>query len=142
MESPELAAAIERHHQAADAFMRGDPGPLVALYSRRDDVTIANPFGPAAVGREAVATMERAARNYRDGGAVSFERVSGYATDELAYTVEVERLRAKVGGADTVAELALRVTAVFRKEDGEWRLVHRHADPITAPRPPDSVLPC
>jgi ketosteroid isomerase-like protein len=36
--------------------------------------------------------------------------------------------------------VSVRVTSVFRREDGEWKLLHRHADPITAPRPPESVI--
>ena len=82
--------------------MKGDAGPAKALFSRRDDVTLANPFGPAARGWSQVEpTLERAAAHYRDGEATGFERISEYATAELAYIVEVEQLHAKVGGADT-----------------------------------------
>jgi ketosteroid isomerase-like protein len=49
-------------------------------------------------------------------------------------------LVARVGGAEEIAAVAVRVTTVFRREDGVWKVVHRHADPITAPRPPESVL--
>lgn len=141
MVAPDLAQVIEQYHQTLDTFVKGDPEPLKALYSRRDDVTIANPFGPAACGWDrAAATMERAALNYREGGVVGFERVSAYATADLAYTVEVERFRAKVDGATDMTPLALRVTTIFRREDHVWRVVHRHADPITAPRPPESIL--
>ena len=85
--------------------------------------------------------MEHAASFYREGEATGFERISEYATTDLAYIVEVESLRAKVAGADEMASISLRVTKIFRREDGEWRIVHRHADPITTARPPDSVLP-
>jgi ketosteroid isomerase-like protein len=54
--------------------------------------------------------------------------------------VEVERFRAKVGGSDDLATIGLRVTSIFRPEDGTWKLVHRHADPITTPQPAESVL--
>jgi hypothetical protein len=33
------------------------------------------------------------------------------------------------------------VTTIFRREDGAWRIVHRHADPITSPRTPESIVP-
>ena len=141
MATSDLAQAIEHQHQALDAIVKGDAEPLKALYSRRDDVTLANPFGPPVRGwSQAAATMERAAANYRDGGATGFERVSDYATAELAYTVEIERYRAKVGGATDLAPVALRVTTIFRREDNGWRIVHRHADPITSPRSPESVV--
>ena len=84
--------------------------------------------------------MKRAALNYRDGEATAFERVSAYATPELAYILEVEQFRSKVGAGDETAEFALRVTTVSRREDDGWRIVHRHADPITSPQPPESVL--
>ena len=49
-----LDELLDRYHRAADAFSRGDPGPVKELYSEADDVTLANPFGPARRGREAV----------------------------------------------------------------------------------------
>jgi hypothetical protein len=69
-----------------------------------------------------------------------FERISGYATAELAYIIEIERTRAKVGGAGELATVALRGTTIFRREDDGWRIVHRHADPITTPRARASVV--
>ncbi|APG87429.1 hypothetical protein SAMCCGM7_pC0226 (plasmid) [Sinorhizobium americanum CCGM7] len=107
---------------------------------RRDDVIIANPFGPPAKGWEAAAaTMERAATNYRDGEATGFERISEYATADLGYIIEIERFRSKVGGGDELVPIALRVTTKFRREKGAWRMVLRHADPITSARAPASI---
>lgn len=111
------------------------------LYSRRKDVSLANPFEPVAVGWEQVEeTMERAAANYRDGRATGFETVAKYVTANLAYLVEVERFEAKVGGGEELASGALRVTSVLRPEGGAWKIVHRHADPITTPRAAESVI--
>jgi ketosteroid isomerase-like protein len=84
--------------------------------------------------------MERAAALYREGNVVGFERVSIHSTSDLACLVEVERYMTKVGGSTDLVPIALRVTSVLRREDGGWRIVHRHADPITAPRPPESVI--
>ena len=83
--------------------------------------------------------MERAASQLREGEPTRFERISDYATADLAYILEIERGRMKVGVADEMAPVSLRVTTIFRREDGEWRIVHRHADPITSPRPPESI---
>jgi len=49
----DLDGVIEQYHEAADQFSRGDPEPIKALYSHRDDVTLANPFGPAVRGVDA-----------------------------------------------------------------------------------------
>ena len=133
---------VEQYHSSLDAFMRGDAEPAKKLFSRQDDVTLGNPFGPFVRGWVAVAdAMERAASNYRDGDATSFESVTKRLTPDLAYLVEVERLRSKVGKRDDVADLALRVTSIFRPEDGVWKIIHRHADPIATAQPAESVLP-
>ena len=71
---------------------------------------------------------------------VGFERISQYATADLAYIVEFERTRAKIGGTDDMVSFSLRVTTIFRREDDGWKVVHRHADPITTPRPIESAL--
>jgi ketosteroid isomerase-like protein len=132
---------LEEYHRAGVAITNGDPEVYKRLYSRRDDVTLANPFGPPARGWSHVsARLDGAAANYRDGQAVGFENISTVVTGELAYTVEIESYRARVGGAAEIVPVAVRVTTVFRREDGAWRVVHRHADPITTPRPPDSVI--
>ena len=141
MERSALDDFVDQYHRALDEFFRGDPEPAKKLYSHREDASLANPFGPVAIGWEQVAeTMERAAGNYRDGGASGFETLARYATPDLAYLVEVERFEAKVGGEEKLASGALRVTSVLRREDGAWKIVHRHADPITAPRAAESVI--
>jgi ketosteroid isomerase-like protein len=133
--------AVQQSHVAVDEFTRGDHKPLEHLYSRRDDVTLGNPFGPFVRGfDEVVATMERAASYYRDGRAVGFDLIAKEATPDLGFVVEVEHLSSKMGGSDEETPVSLRVTSIFRNEEGEWKLLHRHADPITSPRSPDSVI--
>ena len=141
MKTSDVDRAIEQHHRACEEIVKGNPEPLKALYSHRDDVSLANPFGPPVSGwKQAAETMERAATNYRDGEATGFDQVMKYETPELACTVEVERYRAKVGGGNEVVPVVLRVTTIFRPEDGAWKIMHRHADPITSARPPESVV--
>jgi ketosteroid isomerase-like protein len=137
----DLAQVIEHYHRALNAFVKGDPEPNKRLWSRGDDVTLANPLGPPARGWDRVEeTLERAASLLRDGEPNTFERISEYATADLAYIVEIERNRSKIGGADERASISLRVTTIFRREEDGWRIVHRHADPITTPRPIESVV--
>lgn len=133
---------IERYHAALDVFMTGNSQPAVTFFSRRDDITLANPFVPVALGPIPVKlAAERAAKNYAGGRAIGFETIVKYVTADLAFIVEVERYEAKVGGSDNLTPFALRVTSIFRHEAGGWKLLHRHADPITTVRPPESVLP-
>jgi ketosteroid isomerase-like protein len=139
--APEHQLPLEEYHRAGREITNGNPEVYKRLYSRLDDVTLANPFGPPVRGWSRVsATLDRAAENYRDGEIVGFENVSTGIGSDLAYTVELESYLARVGGAEEIAAVALRVTTIFRREEGTWKVVHRHADPITAPRPPESVI--
>ena len=137
----QLETAIDEYHAAAAEFVRGEPERYKAVYSHREDVSNANPFRPVANGwAEVEETLDRAASLWRDGEVVGFERLATLATDELAYILEFERFRAKIGGREEVAEIALRVTSVLRVEEDGWKVVHRHADAITTPQPPESVI--
>jgi len=141
MSTFDLDEVIEHYHRAAAEFVKGNPEPYKMVFSHREDVSLANPFGPVVRGWEQVAaTMERAATLYRDGEIVGFENIAKYVTADLAYMVEVERIKAKLGGREDVAAVALRTTSVLRPEDGTWKVVHRHADPITTARPVESVI--
>jgi ketosteroid isomerase-like protein len=141
MPGPDLEPVVEQYHRALEAFVRGDPEIQKTLFSTRDDVSLANPLGPPARGRSAVEqTMDRAASQLREGEPITFERISGYTGTDLAYIVEIERARAKVAGSDDVSAIPLRVTTIFRVEDGQWKVLHRHADPITSPRPIESII--
>ncbi len=137
----DLAQAIEQYHRALQAYVAGDVEPVMQLFSRRDDVTLANPLGPPVRGWNQVEEAgRRAAAQVREGEANHFERISEFATADLGYIVEIHRGRAKLGGLAERAPFALRITTIFRREDGEWRIAHRHADPITTPRPITSVV--
>jgi ketosteroid isomerase-like protein len=132
---------IEQFHLASDEFLKGNPEPVNKLWSRREDVTLANPFGPPVRGWDEVAKVtEHAASQVRDGQLVSFEIVAKHVTAELAYVVEIEWPKAKIGGSEDITPFALRVTMIFRPEEGTWKIVHRHADPITTPQAVESVI--
>jgi ketosteroid isomerase-like protein len=135
------ALPLDEYHRAGVQIINGNPDVYKALWSRRDDVTLANPFGPPARGWDQVSsTLDRAAANYSGGETVGFQNVSTVVGGDLAYVVEIESYRARVAGAEELAPVSVRVTTVFRREDGTWKVVHRHADPITTPRPAESVL--
>jgi ketosteroid isomerase-like protein len=132
---------IERYDLALGEFVRGNPEPVKELFSHRDDVTLANPVFPVGHGWEEVAErLERAAATLSDGERPAFEIVEKYVTPELAYIVRIERQQVKIGGSEELAPIALRVTMIFRPEDGTWKVVHRHADPITTSRPAESMI--
>ena len=127
---------LQQYRAALDAFSRGDSAPVKKVFSHRDDVTLANPFGPAVRGwAPAVEALDFASSRFRDGEVRKCELIAEYVTSDLATILEIEHWRAKVSGRDEVSDFTLRVTSTFRMEDGEWRLVHRHADPIVTAHP-------
>src|SRR5215217_1984881 len=88
---------IEQYHLALGELLKGNPELVKQLYSQREDVTLANPYGAPVRGWEQVAhAIEQAASLRRDGEVVAVETISKYVTPELAYVVEIERLKAKV----------------------------------------------
>jgi ketosteroid isomerase-like protein len=68
------------------------------------------------------------------------EYVSTVVSGDLACTVSIERSTVRLADAPAPAPMALRVTHVFRREDGRWTLLHRHADPLVETTAPPSVL--
>jgi ketosteroid isomerase-like protein len=133
-------ATVESYRRALGTFVKGDPGQVLELFSHRDDVTLANPLGPPRLGRSEVEkTSIEVASHFRDGS-VRCEQVSRYATPELGYVVQIERYELRLTDHEETSPSTLRATMIFRREEGTWRVVHRHADTITAPQPIHTVL--
>lgn len=141
MVTPTLESAIAASHDALAKIIKGDPSGYLALYAEKGDITLGNPFGPFGRGRQEVAgRLSGAASNYRDGEIIGFDLIARYQTPDFACVVEVESFKARVGGISERVTVSLRATSVFRLAHGQWELVHRHADPITSPRPAASVV--
>jgi ketosteroid isomerase-like protein len=137
----DLDRVLERFKRAGNEFVKGNSKPVQEMFSHKEDVSLANPFGPPVRGWEQVAAaQERGASVFRDGEIYDFETVAKYVTDELASILWIERTNAKVGGAQEITPCDLRVTMTLRPEEGTWKVVHRHADPITSARPAESVI--
>ena len=132
----ELEEVIQETYRAMNSIANGDPEPTKALYSDADDVTLANPWGRAVSGRAAVEEMlDFVGTRFRDGEFDGAERLGAYIDTDIATILENERWRAKVAGGDELSPFELRVTSTYRREGDTWKLVSRHADPISAPRP-------
>jgi uncharacterized protein (TIGR02246 family) len=133
---------IEQYYRAQREFLQGNPEPVKDLFSHTEDVTLANSYGPPVRGSDEVAkAMEHAASLRSDGTFLGWQIIAKYVTAELAYVVQIERAEAKIGAREEITPLAVRATMIFRpEEDGKWKIVHRHADPITTPQPAESVI--
>ena len=141
MDESALEETIDRCHRELVTLLNGDASGWEEIFSPHDDVTLGNPFGPFVRGiADVMSTAAAAADRYRDGEIVAFERVATYVGADLACVAEVERFKARVGGSEEMSDVALRVTSTFRREDNAWKLVHRHADPITTPQSSESII--
>jgi ketosteroid isomerase-like protein len=141
-DDPGFRAFLRDVERGTTRFVNGDPGPWKALVSQRDDVTLMGGWGIVAHGwTDASARYDWAARRFVESdAAVAVEYVSTVISGDLAYTVAIERSTVRLADAPAPAPMTLRVTHAFRKEDGRWKLLHRHADPMVETTAPASVL--
>ena len=141
-ESGASAPSCSDFERGTTRFINGDPGPWKANVSQRDDVTLMGGWGIVAHGwTDTSARYDWAARRFVESDAVlQVEYVSTVVSGDLAYTVAIERSTVRLADTPATAPMTLRVTHAFRKEDGRWKLLHRHADPLVETTAPGSVL--
>ena len=138
----DVRQVIEQYHSALDAFALGDPAPVKALYASSEDVLLANPFGGFSRGWDAVSeALDFASSNFRDGTPVRCEEVSRFTGVDLVTLFEHEHWETKVGGRDESSPFDLRVTTTFRRESDGWKMVSRHADPLSTSHPDGPIRP-
>ena len=131
-----LKQAIEQRYSATNEFLRGNVLPWKKMCSHSEDVTIVGGWGgyergwTEQVEKRYEWAAARAGATLRLEGEIHFEGISLVVTPELAYSVDIERSSVRLSGKEDAVPLALRVTTIYRVEDGQWKVVHRHADPL------------
>jgi ketosteroid isomerase-like protein len=125
-----------------ERFLNGDAALWKSNASREADGTIMGAWGDYERGWSKVAPRYdwAAARFENSGARVHFEYLSMGVSGDLAYTIAIERSRVRIIDQKEPAAMSLRVTHLFRKEQGEWKLLHRHADPLMSKTAPAQVL--
>jgi len=123
----DLRAFLAEVADALAAMGRGDPAPYAACWPQDDDVTLYGAWGPVERGHEAVTTTFAWVGSRFGGGALVPRLDVVHVSGDLACTVGVEQGDVRVDGGPE-RPMTLRVTHVFRRIDGRWWLVHRHAD--------------
>jgi ketosteroid isomerase-like protein len=118
---------LERQRLALDAMFEGDPEPYMETWSQRDPVSLFGAWGPCKTGWSELSETFRWVGSRFGGGDMSSDLEVAYAGEDLAYTVGYERGEVAVDGGEK-RPMTLRVTQIYRREDGKWKLVHRHAD--------------
>jgi ketosteroid isomerase-like protein len=115
-------------HDAELALHNGDPAPRRALWSRAEPVSVLGAWRNARGQREIDDLFESLATTFSDCTSWAFEPLTLDVVGDVAYTAGLERTTASVDGE--VRSYTLRVTQVYRREDGRWQVVHRHADTV------------
>jgi len=136
-----LANILDRQSKAEEAIHNGDPKPRIEMWSTNDPVTLFGALGPCKSGTdELIRTFRWVASIFTNCIAYDFELVAAGVSGDLAYTVGYERsTRSLLGGP--VESATLRVTHIYRRENGEWKIVHRHGDmPPVDQSPPDEAI--
>lgn len=136
---PELASFVQKLERAIEEFLNGNNQPWLELASRRDDATILGAWGAYERGwSEVGARYDCAAAQFRPSGAkLNVQYLASGASGDFAYTVAIESSEPLIVGHERRWPSELRVTHVFRREEGQWRFVHRHADPLTVKTTPE-----
>ena len=123
----EIRQASERFYEALNRALNGDPGPMVNVWSHSSDVATMHPLGGRELGWEEVrAAWEQVAQACSDGQVSLDELVVVPVSDDVAYTLSAQRGQVKIGGEPVGIDL--RVTNIYRREGGEWKMVHHHID--------------
>ena len=128
---PEVEALALRAAQAHEALMRGDIVRYRSFITTTNDFTLMAPFGgkPTRGADFSEERWESIGRFFRNGRDSTLELIHAYSCADMVVLAAIERTHVEVGGL-AGQDWALRVTLVFRKEQDQWRLAHRHADPI------------
>lgn len=134
-------AAIGRLHSAMAKVANGDISAITALYSHTADATSFYGWGGYERGWDAVAKRWAWAGQQFKGGVVGYQNVTTVVTAGMFFTTDIETYTSqRTAGVEGLTSWSNRVTHVFRLEDGEWRLVHRHANRLEQQFEPASRL--
>ena len=119
---------MRERERAAAAYVVGDAKPVAALSTTSDPATFFHPNGEVVQGARAVTERyDRDAHSFEPGGTSHFEVLQ--SGSEVAFWTGYQVADAKLRGKPEPIPMKLRVTEVFRREAGGWKLVHRHAEP-------------
>ena len=123
-----LAKTLEQTTTAVAAMLNGDPGAMINCWAASDDVTLFGAWGPIEKGHKPVTdTMHWVGSRFTGAGTVDVVHSVIASSGDLAYTVGFERSHRSVDGGPP-HDSVLRVTHIYRRIDGNWKLMHRHAD--------------
>jgi ketosteroid isomerase-like protein len=122
----EVRAASSRFYAALSGMANGDAGAMADCWSHSPDATAMHPIGGRDEGWEAVRASFAQVAGISTGGSIRIEDALIRVSGDVAWEIGRERGRATMAGREL--ELDHRVTNVYRREGGAWKLVHHHTD--------------
>ena len=120
-----------RRKEASDRFVNGDPRSLDDIATQVSPASLFGPAGDHVEGADQVnAVNEKGAKSFDAGGTNRFDILQSDANDDMGFWAGIQRSTLRMKGKDEPVTMSLRVTEVFVRQGGAWKLVHRHADPL------------
>ena len=130
---------MKQRADAARAYVNGDAAPLDKIAAHSGPASFFPPNGGSEYGASTVlARYDRDAGSFSAGGESELEVLHSAASGDIAYWIGFQAARVKMGGGSDPVPMRLRITELFRRIAGEWKMVHRHADPMAEPKKPDA----
>ena len=126
-----LEATMARYRDAETALHNGDAAPRKSMWARNDPVTLFGAALGATSWEEIEPIFDRLQARFSNCTSCEHEVIAAGASGDLAYVVAFEHTTVSVDGSASLP-YTLRATTVFRREDREWKIVHRHADPVAS----------
>jgi ketosteroid isomerase-like protein len=127
-DAAEFLEFVERCHDALRQHTGGNPRPFLELWSHAEDVSLMGGVGGHQVGFDEVSKLLTAAAKTLNYETWSAENLATGSDDTFGFTVELERLTRHIHGE--TEEMRLRATSIYRREDGSWKVIHRHGDSL------------
>ncbi len=115
-------------YEAELALHNGDAAPRRALWSQNEPVSVLGAWWNAHGQRELDALFVSLAARFSDCTSYVFELQAYDVIGDMGYTAGLEHTSASVDGEPR--RYTLRATQVYRRENGEWRVAHRHGDTV------------
>jgi ketosteroid isomerase-like protein len=124
----EVRAASRQFYAALNSGLNGDVGPMADVWSRETDATTMHPNGGRQVGWDQVWGSWQQVAGIASSGSVALGDQLIRVIGDTAYELGTERVDATFAGSPVRTEV--RVTNIYRREAGAWRIVHHHADAV------------
>lgn len=128
---------LKQREVASRAYTQGQAAPLGKIVSRRGAATFFGPGGGTVRGAGKVwSRYKRDSGNFEPDGTSTLKPLQQDAGGEFGYWVGIQNAVAHLRGKKARVPMKLRVTEIFRRENRQWKLIHRHADPLVKPSSP------